>query len=78
MPDNGPRIGDAVRTVGDGRVEVVDAADLEAAVVAAVDWATPGGVVLLSPAAPSFGRFGDYRERSAAFAAAAARYGPLS
>ena len=78
MPDNGPRIGDAVRTVSDGRVEVVDAADLEAAVAAAVDWATPGGVVLLSPAAPSFGRFGDYRERSAAFAAAAARYGPLS
>jgi UDP-N-acetylmuramoylalanine-D-glutamate ligase len=35
-------------------------------------------VILLSPAAPSFGRFGDYRERSAAFAAAAARYGPLS
>ena len=41
-------------------------------------WAAAGGVVLLSPAAPSFGRFGDYRERSAAFAAAAARYGPLS
>jgi UDP-N-acetylmuramoylalanine--D-glutamate ligase len=78
MPDNGPRIGDAVRTISDGRVEVVDAADLEAAVAAAVDWAAPGGVVLLSPAAPSFGRFGDYRERSAAFAAAAARYGPLS
>jgi UDP-N-acetylmuramoylalanine--D-glutamate ligase len=77
MPDNGTRIGDAVRTVSDGRVEVVDAANLEAAVAAAVDWAAPGGVVLLSPAAPSFGRFGDYRERSAAFAAAAARYGPL-
>jgi UDP-N-acetylmuramoylalanine-D-glutamate ligase len=35
-------------------------------------------VVLLSPAAPSFGRFGDYQERSAAFAEAAKRYGPLS
>jgi UDP-N-acetylmuramoylalanine-D-glutamate ligase len=35
-------------------------------------------VVLLSPAAPSFGRFGDYRERSAAFAEAAGRLGTLS
>jgi UDP-N-acetylmuramoylalanine--D-glutamate ligase len=78
MPDNGPRIGAAVLVVGNGRIEVVDAADLEAAVAAAFNWATAGGVVLLSPAAPSFGRYGDYRERSAAFAAAAARYGPLS
>jgi UDP-N-acetylmuramoylalanine--D-glutamate ligase len=78
MPDNGPRIGAVVRSVSDGRVDVVDAESLEAAVDAAVAWAATDGVVLLSPAAPSFGRFGDYRERSAAFAAAAARYGPLS
>ncbi|HWF15235.1 MAG TPA: UDP-N-acetylmuramoyl-L-alanine--D-glutamate ligase [Acidimicrobiales bacterium] len=78
MPDNGPRIGSAVRAVSDGSVQVVDADGLEAAVDAAVAWAEAGGVVLLSPAAPSFGRFGDYRERSAAFAEAAGRYGPLS
>jgi UDP-N-acetylmuramoylalanine--D-glutamate ligase len=78
MPDNGPRIGDAVRAVGADGVEVVDAYDLEAAVAVAFGWSTAGGVILLSPAAPSFGRFGDYRERSAAFAAAAARYGLLS
>lgn len=78
MPDNGTRIGDVVRVVSDGRVRVVDAEDLESAVEAAVAWAAGDGVVLLSPAAPSFGRFGDYRERSAAFAAAAARYGSLS
>ena len=53
---------------------MLDAADLDAAVDAAFAWAPPGGVVLLSPAAPSFGRFGDYRERSAAFAAGG---GPL-
>jgi UDP-N-acetylmuramoylalanine--D-glutamate ligase len=78
MPDNGPRIGSAVRVVSDGRVEVVDADGLEAAVDAAFAWAKTGGVVLLSPAAPSFGRYGDYKERSAAFAAAAARYGSFS
>ena len=78
MPDNGPRIGQAVREATGGRVEVRDAADLDAAVETAFDWAPAGGVVLLSPAAPSFGRFGDYRERSAAFAAAAGRLGTLS
>ena len=78
MPDNGPRIGAAVRDAGGGAVEVIDAADLDAAVEAAFGWAGPGAVVLLSPAAPSFGRFADYRERSAAFAAAAARCGQLS
>ena len=78
MPDNGPRIGAAVREAGDGTVEVRDAASLEAAVEAAFDWAGPGAVVLLSPAAPSFGRYGDYKERSAAFARAAARCGTLS
>jgi UDP-N-acetylmuramoyl-L-alanine---L-glutamate ligase len=78
MPDNGPRIGVAVREAADGRVEVIDAASLDAAVETAFAWAQPGGVVLLSPAAPSFGRFGDYRERARAFAAAAARCGALS
>ena len=78
MPDNGPRIGQAVRDTAGGQVEVRDASSLGAAVEAAFGWASSGGVVLLSPAAPSFGRFGDYRERSAAFAEAAGRLGLLS
>ena len=78
MPDNGQRIGAAVREVADGRVEVIDAASLDAAVDTAFAWAQAGGVVLLSPAAPSFGRFVDYRERASAFATAAARCGTLS
>ena len=78
MPDNGPRIGQAVRDATTGLVEVRDAVDLDAAVDAAFAWAPAGGVVLLSPAAPSFGRFASYRERSAAFAAAASRCGMLS
>jgi UDP-N-acetylmuramoylalanine--D-glutamate ligase len=51
-------------------VEVVGCPDLPAAVAAGRDWARPDGVVLLSPAAPSFDRYRDYRERSAAFASA--------
>jgi UDP-N-acetylmuramoylalanine--D-glutamate ligase len=78
MPDNGPRIGQAVRAASDGHVRVIDADNLEAAVDAAVAWVEAGGVVLLSPAAPSFGRFADYRERSAAFARAASRFGTFS
>ena len=71
-------IGAAVRAAGDSTAEVIDAVSLDAAVEAAFAWAGSGAVVLLSPAAPSFGRYGDYRERSAAFAAAAGRCGQLS
>jgi len=78
MPDNGRRIGQAVRDTAGGNVEVRDAPSLGAAVEVAFEWVPAGGVVLLSPAAPSFGRFGDYRERSAAFAEAAGRLGTLS
>ena len=78
MPDNGPRIGAAVREAAAG-AQVIDADSLEEAVAAAYAWAAaePDGVVLLSPAAPSFGRFGDYRERAEAFSRAAAGFGPL-
>jgi UDP-N-acetylmuramoylalanine-D-glutamate ligase len=31
------------------------------------EWARPDGVVLLSPAAPSFGRYRNYEERAADF-----------
>ena len=82
MPDNGPRIGAAVRAVTADRVEIVDAPSLEGAVESAFTWAAShdgaDGVVLLSPAAPSFGRFADFRARAAAFAEAAARCGTLS
>jgi UDP-N-acetylmuramoylalanine--D-glutamate ligase len=39
------------------------------------DWARPDGVVLLSPAAPSFDRYRDYRDRAAAFTTAVAALG---
>jgi len=49
---------------------VVACAGLDAAVERGFGWAAPDGVVLLSPAAPSFGRFRNYAERGAAFARA--------
>lgn len=86
VPDNGPRIREALRAI-DGvslpttangavpaetpsKVTVVEAADLTDAVEQGYAWARPDGVVLLSPAAPSFGRFRDYRHRGEAFVAA--------
>jgi UDP-N-acetylmuramoylalanine--D-glutamate ligase len=74
LPDSGPRIHaevDAVtRAAGpgpSGLAGVSDCADLDAAVTAGFRWAQPDGVVLLSPAAPSFGVFKDYRDRGEAF-----------
>lgn len=46
-------------------------ADFDAAVAAALAETPPGGVVLLSPGAPSFGAFRDYVERGKRFAALA-------
>ena len=55
---------------GDDHIDVVELPDLDAAARVGRDWAQPDGVVLLSPAAPSFDRFRDYRHRAETFAAA--------
>ncbi|HLH82450.1 MAG TPA: UDP-N-acetylmuramoyl-L-alanine--D-glutamate ligase [Trebonia sp.] len=72
LPDSGPRISAAFASAGSpdgagGFAGVTDCPDLDAAVTAGFGWARPDGVVLLSPAAPSFGRFRDYRDRAEAF-----------
>jgi UDP-N-acetylmuramoylalanine--D-glutamate ligase len=74
LPDSGPRISAAftagASVGGRGFAGVTDCPDLDAAVATGFAWARPDGVVLLSPAAPSFGRFRDYRDRGDQFAAA--------
>ncbi len=70
LPDSGPRIRAAIEQAAGRPVPVTDCPDLAAAVAAGFAWAQPDGVVLLSPAAPSFGRFRDYSDRSEAFARA--------
>jgi UDP-N-acetylmuramoylalanine--D-glutamate ligase len=54
-------------------VEVRGAPDIESATLDGFRWARPDGVVLLSPAAPSFDRYRSYRERAAAFVDAVQR-----
>jgi UDP-N-acetylmuramoylalanine--D-glutamate ligase len=63
----GPRIQAALAQVPGTDTEVVACDDLTVATHLGFAWARPDGVVLLSPAAPSFDRFRDYRERAAAF-----------
>ena len=75
LPDSGPRICAQMEAAqietpqieADGFAGVTDCRDLDDAVRAGFGWAQPDGVVLLSPAAPSFGQFRDYRDRGDAF-----------
>ena len=84
LPDSGPRIRAQIEAAPSstpsappataalapqtGFAGVTDCRDLSAAVAAGYRWAQPDGIVLLSPAAPSFGFFKDYRDRAEAFA----------
>ncbi|GIM91355.1 UDP-N-acetylmuramoyl-L-alanine--D-glutamate ligase [Paractinoplanes toevensis] len=68
IPDSGPRILEALAGLAGVRTE--NAEDLPAAVRLARKLTPSGGVVLLSPAAPSYGRYRNFEHRSEAFATA--------
>jgi UDP-N-acetylmuramoylalanine--D-glutamate ligase len=70
MPDAGERIARRVRESAE--VPVAHCEEMDDAVAAARSALPDGGVVLLSPAAPSFGRYANWRERSDAFTRAVA------
>jgi UDP-N-acetylmuramoylalanine--D-glutamate ligase len=70
LPNNGYRIAEVVRKeierIGAGP-ELLEAADLPSAVKAARRYTPTGGIVLLSPAAPSYGIFNSFEERGKIF-----------
>ncbi len=68
IPDSGPRIAAELQGVPNLNIEVVGS--LSEAVARARVLTPPGGIVLLSPAAPSYGRFTDYAHRGEVFARA--------
>ncbi|HLR87920.1 MAG TPA: UDP-N-acetylmuramoyl-L-alanine--D-glutamate ligase [Wenzhouxiangella sp.] len=72
LPDNGCGLADAYRRQrarqGDPRAHRIHQADqLDDAVELAAGMAPEGGVVLLSPGAPSFGRYRDFEQRGEHF-----------
>ncbi|GIF72379.1 UDP-N-acetylmuramoyl-L-alanine--D-glutamate ligase [Asanoa siamensis] len=75
IPDSGPRIVDALKGLDTVRAEVVE--DLDAAVRRARELTPAGGVVLLSPGAPSYGRFRNFEHRSQAYAEAIKESAPV-
>ncbi|WP_430791801.1 UDP-N-acetylmuramoyl-L-alanine--D-glutamate ligase [Actinoplanes sp. G11-F43] len=68
LPDSGPRILEALSRLP--RIRTEPAEDLIDAVRLARKITPAGGVVLLSPAAPSYGRFRNFEHRSEVFAQA--------
>lgn len=72
MPDSGPRIAAELRAGAPG-LDVLECQDLDSAVTAGYNWLAGDGVLLLSPAAPSFGKYVNYQDRGAAFQSAMER-----
>lgn len=76
IPDSGPRILSEIR--GLPGVTTVEAEDLVSAVRLGREVTPAGGVVLLSPAAPSYGRFDNYAHRSRVFRQAIQDTAPIA
>lgn len=75
MPDNGPAIIDALEKGGiEPELGYVESENLPRALAAARQLAPAGGVVLLSPGAPSFPYFRDFADRGRQFASLCSRF----
>lgn len=75
LPDNGDRIAAEARSAGKVAETVEIAGGLEAAVARARSLSAAGGVILLSPGAPSFPHFRDFEDRGRRFQDLAGRNG---
>ena len=74
LPDTGTRLAEDLRRADLPGIEVRETTTLDEAVAAAAASLRPeGGVVVLSPAAPSYGHFRDFTERGERFAELARR-----
>lgn len=71
VPSTGSRLTAAARDAGTPPARAIDAADMREAVARARALARPGGVILLSPAAPSYDNYADFEERGELFRALA-------
>ena len=67
VPSTGARLIEAARAAGVADERAVAAADLPAAVALARELAAAGGVVLLSPAAPSYDHYDSFEQRGERF-----------
>jgi UDP-N-acetylmuramoyl-L-alanine---L-glutamate ligase len=67
VPSTGARLLDCARAAGVEPARAIHAADLREAVGRARDLASPGTVVLLSPAAPSYDHYRDFEQRGERF-----------
>ena len=68
--DEAVKIAEALQAVGFSKYEIIDNATAELFTRKAAELAKPGSVVLLSPAAASFGLFKNYADRGEQFIAA--------
>ncbi len=68
--DEAPTIADSLKKVGFETFEIIDQPTMQKIVSRASELAKPGGVVLLSPAAASFGLFKNYADRGDQFISA--------
>jgi len=71
VPSTGPRLVAATRAAGVSAARAVEASGMESAVASARELCVPGGVILLSPAAPSYDHYRDFEERGERFRALA-------